>query len=140
MTKFIYLNEMVCRRIEMRYFLNIYELSLRNNALMINCFKATVAVVCLVWAGAASAEDLEFLLSNQSSSPIIAFHVSSASSGEWESNLMEGGILDSGYEIDVLIADGMETCEYDIRADFEDGEVVEDYDLDLCELGSYTFE
>ncbi|MEH6633349.1 MAG: hypothetical protein V7776_21245 [Halopseudomonas aestusnigri] len=107
---------------------------------MKNYFRATTAAICLIWTSTAWAEDLEFLLSNQSSSPIVAFHVSPVNSGEWESNLMEGGILDSGYEIGVLIADGMETCEYDIRAEFDDGDTLEDFDLDLCELGSYTFE
>ncbi|WP_088245202.1 hypothetical protein [Kiloniella majae] len=86
------------------------------------------------------AEDLEFLLVNESNSSVVAFYVSPSNSGMWESDLMEGGYLAPNYEIDVLIGDGLTTCVYDIRADFKDGETVEDYGLDLCELGSYTFE
>ncbi|MEX3009100.1 hypothetical protein [Hoeflea sp. TYP-13] len=98
------------------------------------------AAVALSWASGATAEDLEFLLTNKASSPVIAFHVSPASTNSWEENLLEGGYLDSDYEIDVVIADGQTTCVYDIRAEFEDGDALEDYGLDLCELGSYTFE
>jgi fatty acid-binding protein DegV len=101
---------------------------------------AAAAAVALIWTTGASAEDLEFLLINQAPSPVVAFHVSSASSGSWENNLIAGGILDTDYEISVIIADGLDTCVYDIRADFDDGQTFEDYGLDLCELGSYTFE
>ncbi|MTI03665.1 MULTISPECIES: hypothetical protein [Alphaproteobacteria] len=90
-------------------------------------------------ATAAVAEDLEFLLINESSADLVEFNVSSASSDDWESNLLQGGYLAPDYEIGVLIADGLETCVYDIRGVFADGYTVEDYSLDLCDLGAYTF-
>lgn len=88
---------------------------------------------------AAAAEDLEFLLVNESSADVTEFHVSIAETNQWEENLIEGGYLAPGYELGVIIADGEETCIYDLRAVFSDGAVVEDYGLDLCEMGSYTF-
>ncbi len=97
-------------------------------------------VVACVTATPVFAQDLEFLLINDSPGPLTEFYVSAASSGSWESNLLRGGYLDAGYEVDVLIADGLSTCVYDILAVFSDGERLEDFDLDLCELGSYTFE
>jgi hypothetical protein len=60
----------------------------------------------LLTATAATAEDLQFLLVNESSAAVTAFHVSTSSSDSWEENLIAGGYLDSGYEINVLIADG----------------------------------
>ena len=90
-------------------------------------------------ATAASAEDLQFLLVNESSAAVTAFHVSTSYSDSWEENLIAGGYLDSGYEINVLIADGQTTCVYDVLAEFSDGATLEDYNLDLCEMGSYTF-
>ncbi|WP_428524398.1 hypothetical protein [Roseibium sp.] len=88
----------------------------------------------------AKAEDLEFLLINESNAAITGFFVSPASSNDWQNNLMSGAPLGAGYETDIYIQDGLATCVYDIRADFSDGEQLEDYGLDLCELGSYTFE
>ncbi|WP_294228112.1 hypothetical protein [uncultured Shimia sp.] len=85
------------------------------------------------------AEDLQFLLVNESSAAVTAFHVSTSSSENWEENLIDGGYLDSGYEINVRIADGQTTCVYDVLAEFADGATLEDYNLDLCEMGNYTF-
>lgn len=93
----------------------------------------------LATASTAMAEDLEFFLINDSSADLIGFNVSPASSDAWEENLLDGGYLAPGYEIGVLIADGLETCVYDIRGQFSDGAEFEDYGLDLCDLGSYTF-
>ena len=87
----------------------------------------------------AAAEDLSFLLVNESSADLVEFNVSEGSSRNWEENLLEGGILAPGYEIDVLIADGTTTCVYDIRGRFSDGSEAEDFDLDLCDLGEYAF-
>lgn len=87
----------------------------------------------------AKAQDLEFYLINETNSPIIGFYVSHTGTSSWEENLMAGGYLDSGYEIGILIADGRSTCMYDIRTEFDDGDVFEDYDLDLCAMGEYTF-
>lgn len=84
----------------------------------------------------AAAEDLSFLLVNESSADLVEFNVSEGSSSSWEENLLEGGILAPGYEIDVLIADGATTC---IRGRFSDGSEAEDFDLDLCDLGEYAF-
>ncbi len=98
-----------------------------------------VFATTVVCATSAAAEDLQFLLTNESSSDVTAFHVSTSSSDSWEENLIDGGILAPGYEINVLISDGQTTCVYDVLAEFADGATLEDYNLDLCEMGSYTF-
>lgn len=88
----------------------------------------------------AKAQDLEFYLINETSVPVVGFYVSHTGTDSWEENLMAGGYLDSGYEISVLIADGLTTCMYDIRTEFDDGYVFEDYGLDLCDMGEYIFQ
>jgi hypothetical protein len=70
---------------------------------------------------------------------VTGFYVSRSGSNDWEENLLDGDILPSGNEITVTIGDGRATCMYDIRTEFEDGSFAEDYDLNLCDLGSYTF-
>ncbi|NVO55693.1 hypothetical protein HW561_07820 [Rhodobacteraceae bacterium B1Z28] len=104
--------------------------------------KSIVAVqfiAAVFFATAAHAEDLEFVLVNDSSSDLVEFNVSPASSGNWEGDLLDSGYLAPNYEVGVLIADGLQTCVYDIRGVFDDGSSVEDYSLDLCDLGEYTF-
>lgn len=100
---------------------------------------AVSAAALLAFQAPAFAEDLEFLLVNESSADLVEFNVSRASSENWEENLIDGGYLAPGYEIGVLIADGAATCVYDIRGSFADGSEAEEYGLDLCELGEYTF-
>ena len=39
---------------------------------------------------------------------------------------------------EVSIADGSDQCLYDFRFVFDDGDVVEDYGVDICELAEYT--
>jgi hypothetical protein len=90
--------------------------------------------------GTAFAEDLDFTLINGSNSDVVAFHVSHAGTGSWEENLIAGGFLPSGNELGIQIADGRSTCVYDILTEFADGQKLEDYGLDLCELGSYTLQ
>lgn len=91
-------------------------------------------------AAPALAEDLEFMLVNEASSDLVGFYVSPASSDNWEESLIPtGNYLAPGYEIGVLIADGLSTCVYDIRGVFRDGGDAEDFGLDLCDLGEYAF-
>ncbi|MEX0308198.1 MAG: hypothetical protein AB3N12_12515 [Ruegeria sp.] len=100
---------------------------------------AAALTATVLMATSAAAEDLEFLIINETSYDLVEFNVSPASSGSWEGNLLAGGYLGADYEVGVLIADGLTTCVYDIRGVFNDGESVEDYGLNLCDLGEYAF-
>lgn len=101
---------------------------------------ALAGILTAALIGPAQAEDLSFLLTNESDVAVTGFYVSHTGTSSWEENLLEGGYLDSGYEIDVIIADGLTTCVYDIRTEFEDGDSFEDYEVDLCDMDGYTFE
>ena len=69
-----------------------------------------------------------------------AMGVSDPSDQYWSDNLMPAGyVLASGYEVDVLIADGQTNCEYDIKAVWDDGSEYEESGADLCELGEWAF-
>ncbi len=99
-----------------------------------------LAAGILFAASPALAENLTFTLTNSSSSAVTGFYVSRTSTKSWEENLIDGSVLPSGKEIDVEIADGRSVCEYDVKATFEDGTKLEDYNINLCELGAYTVE
>lgn len=100
---------------------------------------AILAFAVLAIQTPANAEDLEFLLANESSSALVGFNVSPASSQFWEENLLAGDRVSPGYEVDIIIADGLTTCIYDILGRFADDTEAEDFGLNLCELGEYTF-
>ncbi|SLN44305.1 hypothetical protein [Ruegeria meonggei] len=100
---------------------------------------AALAAMTLTVCSSAYAEDLEFLLHNDSSSDLVEFNISPASSDDWEEDLLADGYLAPGYETGVDIVDGLTTCIYDIRGIFADGSEAEDFGLNLCDLGEYTF-
>ena len=87
----------------------------------------------------AAAEDLEVIVVNDAGPDLIGFYVSPAGSDAWDENLLEDNPLASGNELTVTIPDGLTQCIYDIRGVFQDGDVLEDRGLDLCELGEYSF-
>jgi hypothetical protein len=87
----------------------------------------------------ANAEDLSFTLVNSSSANLVGFYVSRTGTDDWEENLLQGHYLPPNHEISVHIQDGLTICDYDILGEFGDESEAVDYDLDLCDLGEYTF-
>lgn len=86
------------------------------------------------------AQDLSFMLQNTTGVDITGFYVSHTGTDSWEENLLSGAYLPSGHEIEVVIADGRSVCEYDVLTEFADGDEVDDYDVNLCDLAVYTLE
>lgn len=90
-------------------------------------------------AGPAIAEDLSFTLINNSGYDVVEFHVSDPMDESWSDNLMpDGYVLPDGNYVEVIIADGADYCEYDLRVVWEDGDEYVEYDSDICDLGEWT--
>jgi hypothetical protein len=87
----------------------------------------------------AKAEDLEFTLNNQTKSNLVEFYVESSEQSSWGENLLKGEVVRTGESGKVTIADGKTTCTYDILGVFADGSKVDERQLNLCELGAYTY-
>ncbi|MBD2021031.1 hypothetical protein H6F43_12665 [Leptolyngbya sp. FACHB-36] len=86
----------------------------------------------------AIAEDLSFTLKNATSSPLVEFYVEAMSQSDWGEDILTDSVK-PGESGNVTIADGKTTCIYGIRGVFADGDVLEEENLDLCKLGSYTY-
>jgi hypothetical protein len=80
-----------------------------------------LAAAMLVPAASALAQDLVFMLDNQSSYDIYEFYASPSNVGDWEEDILGMEILASGESSRITIADGRSQCEYDILVVFEDG-------------------
>ena len=89
-------------------------------------------------AQTAQAEDLVFDLVNRSSYDVIEFYASPVNVHSWEEDILGRDILESGYTVQITIADGRRSCEYDLRFVFDDGDVLERGGVDLCETHRYT--
>jgi hypothetical protein len=99
----------------------------------------SAACFCTVSAAApAFAEDLVFMLDNTSSTGINEFYASPVEVRGWEEDILGQDVLPSGDAVRITIADGRTVCDYDLRIVFDDGEVLEDAGVNLCDTGSYT--
>lgn len=99
------------------------------------------ALTAAAWAftAPALAQDMMFTLINQTGHTLVEFYASPVTVGDWEEDILGADVLESGYSVDVLIADGRANCDYDFLMVFDDGDEVEDQ-VNICELGSYTLE
>ncbi|NJO10927.1 MAG: hypothetical protein HC873_16195 [Leptolyngbyaceae cyanobacterium SL_1_1] len=103
-------------------------------------FTTTVALLSIaatpVMAYAAFADSLYFTLDNQTSRTLVEFYLSPLPSTGWEENVLFSAVPQgSGGMIEV---EDLHTCEYKILAVFADDVLIEDYDVNLCTLNTYT--
>lgn len=109
---------------------------------MKNTFRFLVALACASAFASAHAEDLVFTLTNDTSGVMMYFNASPTATDEWEEDILGSEVLGSGESVEVIIADGMDVCEYDMRFEFDDesglGTVTDTQDL--CAMGSYTIQ
>ena len=98
---------------------------------------AVIAASTCLAVTSSYAEDLEFMLKNNSSYVITEFYASPSDVGNWEEDILGADVLGAGDAFSITIADGRSQCEYDLRIVFDDGDVTEDT-TNLCDTGSYT--
>jgi hypothetical protein len=111
-------------------------IKIRNTAL------AAITLVSMSFyiSASADAENLVFKISNDSSSRIVGFYVSSPSQKRWGENLFRGDSLAPDYEVEILIADNLAICDYDLRFRFMDGTYFEERNVDICDTREYSLE
>lgn len=90
-----------------------------------------------LFAQPALAEDLIFDLTNESSLDLMALYVAPSDSDSWGDDILGMDILAAGEAGQVTIADGEETCAYDLRFEMADGSLIEG-STDLCATHSFT--
>lgn len=107
---------------------------------MISRILPIAAAIALSGAAApALAQDIEFQLINDSSQTITYFYASPSSESNWGDDLFEElGVLEPGYSATVFIGDGSDECLYDFRFETAEGGELNEYEVDICELASYT--
>ncbi|NBZ88583.1 hypothetical protein [Stagnihabitans tardus] len=83
------------------------------------------------------AEDLEFVLINNSSLKLVEMYVSPHEAEDWGENILSVASVDPGTEGTISIADGATVCDYDMRFVMENGNDVSGTQ-NLCELATFT--
>lgn len=82
----------------------------------------------------------DFVVNNKTGSPIVRLYVARSTTKVWEEDILGNDVLNSGESQKITFSGyGQNECYFDIKAQFEDGDIVEDYKINLCETSSYTF-
>jgi len=89
-------------------------------------------------AEAADVAEVKFNLKNATSFTLTHLYMSPAASDDWDNDILGDQVVDAGETAEVSIDDGVESCMYDFRADFEDGDAVDVRGVDVCKIEGTT--
>ena len=95
-----------------------------------------LAVLPVMLALPAAAQEHSVQLGNQSGFTIVEFYASTQGAADWEENMIAGQAVESGQTVSVNFADDG-TCAYTFRAVFDDGDETI-VDVDVCSVQSVT--
>lgn len=88
-------------------------------------------------AGHASAADRRVAVINDTNVVMVEFNVSNVGSQSWEEDILDQEVLGAGERVTVNINDGTGACKFDLRAVFEDKDVVIRRNFNICEETSW---
>ncbi|TYB82234.1 hypothetical protein [Maritimibacter fusiformis] len=103
---------------------------------------ATAAVVAAgLLASTTSAMALERWVKvvNNTGYTMVAFYASHRDASTWQEDILGNNVLPSGYSININMNDGTGYCIFDFKAVFDDGDEVEVWGRNICELDTFTF-
>lgn len=100
---------------------------------------ATALAGLIACTTAASALDRRVVVVNNTSYDIMEFYASNVGTEEWEEDILGKHKLPSGASVTINIDDGSGYCKYDFRAVFDDGDEAVKRGVNVCEIGTFTF-
>lgn len=94
-----------------------------------------VSSVEAAWAG-----KHDFWVVNTTHSHVTGLYITESFLDTWGNDITGPGVLGNGLSMKILFNNlRTDVCHYDIRAEFSNGNVVEDYAVNVCFSGGYTF-
>ncbi|TKA94960.1 hypothetical protein FAZ78_19440 [Cereibacter changlensis] len=91
-------------------------------------------------AGPAAAADRRVQIVNETGFTMVEFYGSNKGSQSWEEDILGQDVLEDGQSVVINFDDESGYCKFDFRAVFEDGDEVVEAGVNVCEIGSFTFE
>lgn len=93
-----------------------------------------LALLCapLLATTAAHADNLDFSLVNKTGYVISEVYVSSASTNDWEEDVMGTDVLGNSESVDIEFEKGSKGCKWDMKVVYDDGEEAVWENLNLC--------
>lgn len=102
--------------------------------------KASLAgAVLLASVMPAAALDRRMRIANETGYTIVRFYGSNTGTNDWQEDILGEDTLPSGSSVIINFDDGTGYCKYDLKAVFDDGDVVTQDNVNICEVGTFTF-
>ncbi len=99
-----------------------------------------LSVLSLGWAVSASAADRNVDIVNNSGHTMVHFYASNSHTDSWEEDILGHDKLANGDTQPVDINDGTGACVFDFKAVFSDGTQSIRRGINVCKVGSFTYE
>lgn len=101
---------------------------------------ASVAALAIL-TGPALADNLDrrVKIVNRTGFTIVEFYGSHTDAKTWQEDILGRDVLPSGSSVMVNFDDGTGYCIFDFRAIFDDGDELEKYGVNICEVGTFTY-
>lgn len=99
---------------------------------------AALIALSLLASTSVSARNLDFQLTNKTGYTINEVYVSSASSSEWEEDVMGRDALPHNSRVNIRFNGNGDGCKWDMKVVYDDGETAEWGGLNLCAVSSVT--
>lgn len=102
--------------------------------------RITLAVALMAFGvSSVAALDRRVRINNHTSYDIVEFYASHRDADSWEEDILGRSILPAGRSVVINIDDGTGYCVFDFKAVFDDGDELEKYGNNVCELAEFTY-
>ncbi len=107
----------------------------------IRAVPTVLAGLCLAAASVtpAAALDRRVQIINKTGYTIMEFYGSNTGTNSWEEDIFGPDVLPSGRTMIINFDDGSGYCMFDFKAVFDDGDVLVSENINICEIGTYTY-
>ncbi len=90
-------------------------------------------------ASTVSALDRRVRIVNNTGYTIVRFYGSNKGSDSWEEDILGEDVLPSGSSVRIDFDDGSGYCKFDFKAVFDDGDVKVNKNINICKIGTFTY-
>ena len=100
---------------------------------------AMAGVMLVASALAAGAVDRNVRIHNETSVTIYRFYSTNSGAERWGSDVMGSSTLPPGSSMRLNFDNNQGYCEFDFKAEFEDGSELQRNNVNVCEIGDYYY-
>jgi hypothetical protein len=85
------------------------------------------------------AQDRRVRIVNDTDFTLVQFYGSNKGSKSWEEDILGSDVLRPGQSVNINFDDGTGYCKFDFKAVFDDGDVLIRKNINICEIGTFTY-